>query len=174
MSGRFVKGQSGNPGGRPKARRPHNSAFDIIFDKTLTVRQGNVEREITIDEALEFQTYQAALNGNKPAIRTILNMIEKRERALRIAAPSLPRIFKPHKFSQPTKSADEALRLLNIICSNPVWPDPNSSRPQVVETWAAQAAIRRPGRPRLSARDRESLRLFIKDFGTLRWPKVRG
>ena len=169
-----MKGRSGNPSGRPKTRRPHNSAFDIIFDKTLTVRQGSLEREITIAEALEFQTYQAALSGNKPAIRTVLKMIEKRERALRLAAPPPPPIARPFKFSNATKSADEAMRLLNIICSNPDWPGPNSSRPQVVETWAAQAAISRPGRPRFSARDRESMHLFIKDFDSLRWPKVRG
>lgn len=79
---RFRKGQSGNPKGRPKARRPHISAFNIIFDKTLTVNQGGVERELTIDEALQLQTYQAALKGSRMAARTILKMIEKREGAI--------------------------------------------------------------------------------------------
>src|SRR3954465_6086543 len=87
MSGRFEKGQSGNPAGRPKARRPHISAFDIIFDKTLTVTQNGVERELTIDEALQLQTYQAALKGSKMAVRAVLKMIEKRELALRATAP---------------------------------------------------------------------------------------
>lgn len=41
---RFRKSQSGNPAGRPKARRPHVSAFDIVFDKTLTVTQNGIER----------------------------------------------------------------------------------------------------------------------------------
>ena len=79
---RFRAGQSGNPAGRPKKRRPHVSAFDIIFDKTLTVTQGGVERELTVDEALQLQTYQAALKGSKMAIRQVLKMIEKREQAL--------------------------------------------------------------------------------------------
>jgi hypothetical protein len=77
MNGRFQKGQSGNPAGRPKKRRPHVSAFDVIFDKTLTVTQNGVERELTVDEALQLQTYQAALKGSKMAVRAILKMIEK-------------------------------------------------------------------------------------------------
>ena len=76
--GRFEKGRSGNPSGRPKARRPDVSAFDIIFDKTLTATQNGVERELSIDEALELQTYQAALKGNRMAVRSVLKMIEKR------------------------------------------------------------------------------------------------
>src|SRR3954470_22255206 len=87
MSGRFQKGQSGNPAGRPRARRPHVSAFDIIFDRTLTATQNGVERELTVDEALQLQTYQAALKGSKMAVRVVLKMIEKRETALRVAAP---------------------------------------------------------------------------------------
>lgn len=169
MSGRFVKGQSGNPSGRPKARRPHNSAFDIIFDKTLTVNQGGVEREVTIDEALEMQTYQAALKGNKTAIRTVLKMIDKREQAIRKASPPVPPASKPHIFSHRAKNADEALLLLNITCPNPEMPGPISSRPFVVETWAAQAAISRPGR-KMDKKERDELTHFIKDFAALRWP----
>jgi hypothetical protein len=46
------------------------------------VTQGGVERELTVDEALELQTYQAALKGSRMAIRTVLKMIEKREVAI--------------------------------------------------------------------------------------------
>jgi hypothetical protein len=64
MSGQFKKGTSGNPAGRPKKRRPHVSAFDILFDKRLTVSQDGSQRELTVDEALQLQTYQAALKGS--------------------------------------------------------------------------------------------------------------
>lgn len=172
--GRFVKGQSGNPNGRPKKRRPNVSAFDIIFEKRLTVTQGGVERELTVDEALQFQTYQAALKGSKLAIRSVLKMIEKREVALRKLAPEPERRRSPMRLSYDTDSADEAMRLLNIICHNPQCPDGKGPRPEVVETWAAQAGISRPGRRRLDQRKRDQLKLFVKDADKLRWPRSAG
>src|SRR4051794_1766469 len=151
MNGRFEKGRSGNPAGRPKARRPHISAFDVIFDKTLTVTQNGVERELTIDEALQLQTYQAALKGSKMAARAVLKMIEKRESALRAAARKPSLNPQPMKVEYDTGSADDAMLLLGILKEEepPLgWGDraPNLK----IDTWAAQAAISRPGRSRMS------------------------
>src|SRR5215212_6605126 len=109
MSGRFQKGQSGNPAGRPRARRPHISAFDIVFDKTLTVTQNGVERELTIDEALQLQTYQAALKGSRMAVRAVLKMIEKRELAVRAAAPKSASNPVRMRVEHETDSANEAM-----------------------------------------------------------------
>lgn len=135
---RFRKGQSGNPAGRPKARRPHVSAFDIIFDKTLMVVQHGAERELSVDEALQLQTYQAALKGSRMAIRKVLKMIEKREAAL--ASKSPPR-HSPVKVEahHSSDNANEALRLLGIAQQ-----DPGFSSRVKVHAWASQAALSRP------------------------------
>jgi hypothetical protein len=171
LSGRFEKGKSGNPHGRPTVRRPNVSAFDIIFDKTLTAMQNGIERELTIDEALELQTYQAALKGNRMAVRAVLKMIEKREVALRKAAPKHVAKPKPYTLEYDSNSADEAMELLNIICRNPAYGIGDGPRKHKVETWAAQAAISRPGRAKLKLSERETLHLFIKDCTKLRWPR---
>lgn len=135
---RFQKGQSGNPKGRPKTRRPHVSAFDIVFDKTLTVTQGGRERELTIDEALQLQTYQAALKGSKPAIRKVLRMIEKREAALaKRSPPSVGMSTVEHHYD--ADNADEAMRILGIIERDPFWGDEHPR--DRVATWATQAAL---------------------------------
>jgi hypothetical protein len=175
MSGRFQKGQSGNPAGRPKARRPHVSAFDIVFDRALTVTQHGVERELTVDEALQLKTYQAALKGSKMAVRTVLKMIEKREFALAALAPKPePPRTNPCTLIYESHSADEAMEILGIASFEEApagvgW----GHRKRKLERWAAQAAISRPGRRSLDEKHMADLKILTKDPDKLKWPRVR-
>ena len=172
-SGRFEKGQSGNPAGRPKARRPNISAFDIIFDKTLTVTQNGVERELTVDEALQLQTYQAALKGSKMAVRAVLKMIEKREAALNKLHPQQPGMAKI-EVEHSSDNADGALRILGIAADGHVPPGGGeAARTLKIAAWASQLAISRPGRKALSNRDRDDIQRFTHEPEKLRWPKGR-
>lgn len=165
--GRFEKGRSGNPKGRPRARRPHVSAFDIIFDKTLTVTQGGVERELTIDEALQLQTYQAALKGSKMAIRKVLRMIEKREAALAKKEKPQNRAI-PVETHHTSANANEAMRILGIADQ-----DPGLAVRWKVHAWATQAALSRPGRRRFTDKEVKDIKFFTWDAETLRWPRGR-
>src|SRR5271167_3154074 len=86
--GRFRKGRSGNPNGRPTASRPsQTSAFDIVMEKTLTVGHHGGTREITVEEALQQRTFQDALAGKRMAQREVLKWILKREAWLAKHAP---------------------------------------------------------------------------------------
>ena len=166
--GRFEKGQSGNPAGRPKARRPHNSAFDIIFDKTLTITQGGVERELTVDEALQIQTYQAALKGSKMAVRAVLKMIEKREKAIAKRSPPLHQAIRLLT-EYDSDNANEAMLILGIA----EYDGPGDGRRMRVATWAAQAGLSRPGRPPLSEKEVSDVKFFTLESDKLKWPKRR-
>lgn len=172
MSGRFAKGESGNPAGRPRKRRPHVSAFDIIFDKTLTVTQNGVERELTVDEALQIQTYQAALKGSRMAIRAVLKMIEKREVALAKQTPAPKNPMKPLGIIYDSDSADEAMRLIGITIFDDSeigwWKD----RPKLA-TWATQAALSRPGRRTLDDKTLADARRSTINPHAVRWPRTR-
>jgi hypothetical protein len=174
MSGRFQKGTSGNPAGRPKARRPHVSAFDVIIDKRLTVTQNGVERELTVDEALELQTYQAALKGSKMAVRAVLKMIAKREAALRHLLPTRTSTPKPFQVEYDADNADEAMLLLGIYKEEKPVGLREGRGHLKIDTWAAQAAISRPGRRRMTDKQIEEAKLMTIEPQKLRWPKGRG
>jgi hypothetical protein len=171
MSGRFVKGQSGNPNGRPRQRRPNVSAFDIIFDKTLTVNHGGVDREHSVDEVMELQTFQAALGGNRMAVRQVLKMIEKRESALAKLAPKATAAVRIEP-QYDSENANEAMLLLGIA-EYEVTPIGEGYRDQrfKLATWAAQAAISRPGRRRLSAKDVDDIKRLTVNADKLKWPR---
>lgn len=173
MIGRFQKGQSGNPAGRPKKRRPRVSAFDIIFDKMLTITQQGVKRELRIDEALQLQTYQAALKGRKMAIRAVLKMIEKREAALvkHHPAPAVAPIRSRSEYDP--RNADEAMLLLGITVRDPSWAGPCAYGTRMkLNTWAAQAGLGRPGRTRLTESQISEIRRCTTDPDKLRWPRT--
>ncbi len=175
MTGRWEKGHSGNPAGRPRKRRPHLSAFDIIFDKSLTVTQNGLDRELTVTEALKLTTYQAALKGSKMAVRTVLKMVEKREVALAERAPAP--VHEPYGFrweSDP-RNADEAMLLLGIAVPDPKWSGPCQYGTRMkLSTWAAQAALSRPGRRQLNKKDIDEIKRTTLDPDRLKWPRNRG
>jgi hypothetical protein len=172
MNGRFQKGQSGNPAGRPRARRPHVSAFDIVFDKRLTVMQNGLERELTVDEALQLQTYQAALKGSKMAARSVLKMIEKREAALVKLAPAARQGPMTWRFEHDARNADEAMLLLGITVRDPGWTGECEYGIRMkLANWAAQAGISRPGRRKLSLKNIDSINWVALEPDKLKWPR---
>ena len=169
--GRFVKGLSGNPNGRPRKRRPNVSAFDVIIDKRLTITQGGVERELSVDEVLEWQTYQAALKGSRLAIRQVLRMIEKRESAIAKLDPA-PAPTSKITVEYDADNANDAMLLLGIVeYGAPENGGGPATRRLKLATWAAQAGISRPGRRRLTERCIERVKDHSIDPQKLKWPR---
>jgi hypothetical protein len=164
-AGRFPKGTSGNPKGRPKSRGVSStSAFDIIMDRTLTVTKGGKPLEVTLEEALQHRTYQEAINGNRAAQREVLKMVDKREKwfAAKRPVPSFKFLMEP----KDPDNANEALLLLGIAEPDTRW----WLRGLLLQPWAVQAALSRPGRRQLSAQDVSEIKRCTRDADTLRWP----
>ena len=175
MNGRWQKGESGNLGGRPKKRRPHISAFDIIFDKSLTVTQNGVARDLTIDEALQLKTYQAALKGSRMAVRAVLKMIEKREAALAKTAPPPRQGPMQWRWEEDPRNADEAMLLLGITVPDPGWTGECQYGVRMkLADWAAQSGISRPGRSKLNAKAIADIQRDALNPEKLKWPRGTG
>lgn len=167
-STRFKPGHSGNPNGRPrKPRRPDVSAFEIVLDKRMTATIGGKERELTVEEVLQQQTLKDALAGKRLAIRKVLKMIEKREAAL--AKKSTPhRNPITVELHHCADNANEAMRILGIA-----EPDAEFPSRWKVHSWAAQAALSRPGNHKFSEKDVKDVKFFTFDSDKLRWPRGR-
>src|SRR5215217_9646158 len=154
-AGRFRKGESGNPKGRPKSGPSRSSsAFGIVIDRTLTVTQNGAPREVTVEEALQHRTYQDAIAGNRAARREVLKMIAKREKWLAAKAPKQHLGAKLLFESKDPDNANEALILLGIAEPDTRDYGPNDKYERLLlPRWAVQAALSRPGRRRLSSRE---------------------
>ena len=175
-SGRFEKGRSGNPKGRPRKARDEAaeaSAFDVIVEKTLTITRDGVQREVTVEEALQHRTYQAALAGDRAARREILKMIAKREAALAKTRPRQIVKFETKTEATDPRNVDDALLILGIACEDPRDYGPNNQdRRLLLEPWAVQMAIsRRRGGAALTKRDVEEIRRTTRDADSLRLPR---
>jgi hypothetical protein len=178
-TGQFQKGHSGNPKGRPRKQRvplsAPRSAFEIVLEKRVTVTQGRINQELSVEEALQLRTYQDALDGNRAAQREVLKMIAKREKAMADRGlrtpPTIPSVTE--KISPDPRNADAAMRLLGIAA-------PNKNREEfdpdaiLLEPWAVQAALRRRrGGEALTMEDVSDIRRCTRAPKTLRWPRRR-
>jgi hypothetical protein len=174
--GWFPKGRSGNLKGRPRSfRGPTGSAFEVLVEKTLTVPDRGGTREITLEEALEQQTYQDALARKRMAMREVMKWIIEREAWLAKHERKAPEPM-PLRISPDPDNADAALVLLGIAAPNPVRKDFGAERAQLLlEPWAVQAALRRRrGGQRLTEQDVKEVRRCTRDPGTLHWPRGTG
>jgi hypothetical protein len=172
-STRFRKGHSGNPRGRPRKQpdaRP--SAFDVVIDRTLTIVQDGVPREVTVDEALQHKTYQDAIAGNRAARREVLKMIAKREKAITEKTPPANPV-EVHKEGEDPRNADEALLILGIACRDSRWSEPYGEHARLLlDPWAVEAALSRRAGSRLDRKDIGEARRCTRDADTLRWPEA--
>jgi Family of unknown function (DUF5681) len=167
---RFKKGQSGNPGGRPKlSRAAAPSAFDII-DRTLTVQLNGAARELTVDEALEQKTYQLAIAGDRRAQREVLKMIVAHEHAKSNSTGGTPRVEVRDEGWDP-ENTFEAMRLLDIAHFPERRPPSLQSDAPLLEPWAVQAALDRRGLGALTEDDVSLIEKWTRGAETLRWPK---
>lgn len=157
-AGRFAKGRSGNPKGRARKAVPAGSAFDIVMDRELEVLRDGVAHRLTVEEALQWRTYQEAVAGNASARNAVLRMIARREKAMPklVAGPVYETLFE-----REPDNADAALLILGIATPDPA--QPAGGRKLLLEPWAVQAAITRGRTGALNADNLATIRGSTRD-----------
>ena len=75
---RYTKGQSGNRSGRPRGRW-REPPYEAVLGQLVTIREDGVERRVTAAEAFLLQLAKRGLEGDGPAARATLAVIEERK-----------------------------------------------------------------------------------------------
>ncbi len=67
ISGRFKKGRSGTPKGRPKGRKTMNTIIEDAFRMKVTIREGGKPRRLSFVEALVLRVLTDGVKGDGKA-----------------------------------------------------------------------------------------------------------
>ena len=173
LTGRFLKGHSGNPKGRPRNRKARTgsttcSPFDIVFEKRYSVVQGGVKQDLPVEKVLQRRIFEQALAGKRAAQRAILRMIMKRDKVRAERNPRSSTSVTQDYHTEP-RNADAAMCLLGIAAPDALETGDNSLR---LEPWPVQEAIRRrQGRKRLTGHDISAIERVTRAPESLRWPR---
>jgi hypothetical protein len=76
---RFKKGQSGNPGGRPKGTRNLKTDLASLLQKRVPIREDGELRHVSRQEAMLLTLYAKAVQGDTKASGQLFGMLAKLE-----------------------------------------------------------------------------------------------
>lgn len=160
---RFKTGQSGNPKGRPPGRK-RGIPYESVLGQMVTIRERGGERRVTAAEAFLLQVAKQGLEGDGPAARAMLQMIEEARRK-RIAA-EMPSEIDKTVIKIVGFNANQALEILRMGRKVDRY---RPSAKMKLEPWIVEAALARLDVP-LSVEDQRKVFEATRTPKKVRWP----
>ena len=162
---RFPKGVSGNPRGRPKGKKtelPHEK----VLGRSVTIRKDGREQQVTAEEAFLLHIGKAGMDGDGPAARATLAVIERArtEQAeadyigptailMRVVAPgSVSTALEPLRMARRLDAFRETARIM-------------------LEPWIVEAALKRLRSRRLTEEEQKVVFAATRTPKKVSWPE---
>ena len=79
QSGRFQKGTSGNPKGRPKGSQNLSTIFRKVINQKVVIKENGIKKKVTKGEAVALQLTNKAAAGDVSAAKEIIRLAEAME-----------------------------------------------------------------------------------------------
>lgn len=163
-SGRFQKGISGNPQGRPKGSR-RTAPYEAILGQMVTIRENGLVRELTAQQAFLLRLLELALKGSNAAARAI-EALKGEHLSFQTSAEVAQRQFSIHFVSPGSvNTALETLKMGKILDR---YRETNAR--VVLEPWLVEAAIERLGERRLNRAEQEEVVQATRTPKKVNWP----
>jgi hypothetical protein len=161
--GRFRKGQSGNPRGRPRGKRKA-IPYDAVLGQRVEIRLNGEPNEVTVAEALLLKLVQMGVAGDARVGGLILEALEfersARESVERRSEPTVVRWVSP-------KDPYSTMRTLGMAFKA------DRFRPtarMLLEPWLVEAALTRLDDRRLSRAEQRTVWQATRKPTKVRWP----
>lgn len=143
VAGRFKKGTSGNPKGRPRGRKS-SIPYDTVLGQMVTIREDGRQRRVTAAEAFILQLTRKGLAGDSAAARSSLAAIEAARATRSASGQGMPTIrIQVRAFGLCCSIVDLGLGVL-------LHPHDKQRVRLMLKPWIVEAALSRPGSRRLS------------------------
>jgi Family of unknown function (DUF5681) len=162
---RFPKGVSGNPRGRPKGKKtelPH----EAVLGRMVTIRKDGREQQVTAEEAFLLHIGKAGMDGDGPAARATLAVLE-RARTEQAAADEIGPVEISMVFVEPgsVSTAVEPLRIARRLDAY------RETARMMLEPWIVQAALKRMGSRRLTEEEQRIVVAATRTPKKVKWPE---
>lgn len=160
----FKKGQSGNPRGRPRARR-RDIPYDFLLGQMVTIREDGRERRVTAAEAFLLQLTKKGLQGDSASARASLAAIEAARAThspeQQIAVRIVWKYVSPGSVGCSLDALGMAVKL-NKYTDNARFE---------LKPWIVEAALARLGSRQLSVEEQRTIVETTRTPEKVRWPE---
>lgn len=162
-SGRFKKGKSGNPRGRPGNRR-RDIPYDHVLGQMVTIRDDRGERRVTAAEAFLLQLTKKGLQGDSGAARATLAAIEEARSKRQSEVLPISRIIckgvSPGSVGCTLDALGAAVKLRKY----------SGAAKYQLKPWLVELAISRLGAGRLSEAEQKTILDVTATPEKVQWP----